>query len=442
MFNVDGCLDNHCNIIHTPPCMWFPSFKVTNANRRVTTISFHLPFINHLCRTTGEERRAAPTRLPILPYVNSVMAEPSYSYNNIIEKEEPKDKERFDDLVQPVDAWKLAQRDGVAPEPVVITSWRFDHQSGNTSETDAPTAGHAGHEPSDDEVIVVDHFLTPNECQSIIDTCESSGFTFWSNPSSSKASSAADATTPVDGADDTVPSVEQSPSSAFRTAFTVEVHQEVVAQRLWERLESISLGQIVSKVFSPDMPEADALFEADLVGVWQPVGICDNILFARYRNGGHFAPHVDGSNILDLNTRTLYTLLIYLNDCDAGGETFILKGDQCRAVMKDEETKRIHSTKDSRIGAVVPRRGRAAVFYHNVLHEGYPVVDGHEKYILRADVLYRRDPPILTEPNDIAAFELYQKARLLEADGRANEAVKAFMSVKKLSKGVAALYGL
>jgi leukotriene-A4 hydrolase len=45
------------------------------------------------------------------------------------------------------------------------------------------------------------------------------------------------------------------------------------------------------------------------------------LLFTRYGPGGHFSPHTDGNTVVDLNTRSLYSMLLYLNDCADGGQT-------------------------------------------------------------------------------------------------------------------------
>ena len=113
-----------------------------------------------------------------------------------------------------------------------------------------------------------------------------------------------------------------------------------------------------------------------------------------------------------------------------------------------------------------------------VLHAGERVGADSVKYCIRTDVMYRRDPPQCTEPNDLLAFELYQQvraapwrgrvaaptaitaapgqpgptisrhsastiwaqARELDAAGRAMEALPKFMRAAKLSKGIARAY--
>jgi hypothetical protein len=66
----------------------------------------------------------------------------------------------------------------------------------------------------------------------------------------------------------------------------------------------------------------------------------------RYHPGQRFAPHYDGSFIRTETERSLYTLMVYLNEGFSGGET---------ALLDLEET-------------VVPRTGTALLFQHPILH--------------------------------------------------------------------------
>ncbi|EPY32633.1 hypothetical protein STCU_02805 [Strigomonas culicis] len=189
------------------------------------------------------------------------------------------------------------------------------------------------------------------------------------------------------------------------------------------------------------MEHADELFEKDLEGEWVPDSMSENLLFGRYGPGGHFMPHIDGSTIVDLNKRSFYTVLVYLNDCPAGGETFLFSGEQQKVMVFDDSANKYRGSNTSRIGAVHPKKGSAAFFYYDLLHEGSPVLEG-KKYICRADLMYRREPPIFTSAKDLEAFQLYQDARLAESSGNAEEACRMFRRVSKLSPGVAELFYL
>ena len=88
----------------------------------------------------------------------------------------------------------------------------------------------------------------------------------------------------------------------------------------------------------------------------------------RYKPGQAFKPHYDGSYRKSETMESELTLLLYLNESFAGGETRFL----------DIETD------------VHPRTGSVLLFAHRVLHEGAEVTSG-TKYVLRSDVMYGTD---------------------------------------------------
>ena len=103
------------------------------------------------------------------------------------------------------------------------------------------------------------------------------------------------------------------------------------------------------------------------LGPWRAVGVNERFRYYRYDPGQYFRWHGDGAFIRSEVERSLYTAMVYLNDeCDGG-------------------------TTDFRDGvSVAPRRGMGLVFEHHLVHQGAPVARGR-KYVLRTDVMYRRD---------------------------------------------------
>lgn len=317
-----------------------------------------------------------------------------YSYNNIIEKNEPCKKDVIENLqlsLSPTGA---------------VRQFRVDERV---------------------DVVVVEGFLSNDECDQLIAACEKVGYTFWRKKDPNAEGEEAGC-------------CGEAEARAFRVVDTIEANFPTLSQVLSSRIEKVV--KLDPKTFSPSMEGAEELFARDLEGTWVPQQLAQNLLFARYGAGGHFSPHIDGSTIVDINTRSLYTLLIYLNDCEAGGETVLFDGEQAEVLKRDPESGKYIGRRENRIGAVKPTKGTAAFFYYDVLHEGSPVGEGHSKYIIRGDFLYRRNPPILTAENDMKAFELYEKARVAESNGDVFAACEMFQRVRKLSKGVAELYQL
>jgi hypothetical protein len=105
---------------------------------------------------------------------------------------------------------------------------------------------------------------------------------------------------------------------------------------------------------------------------WRAVGLNERFRVYRYDPGQRFAPHTDGYFERNNGERSHFTFLVYLNEGFEGGATAF------------------HERRASLL--VTPERGQALVFYHRQLHEGMPVVRGR-KYVLRTDVMYRREAP-------------------------------------------------
>lgn len=101
----------------------------------------------------------------------------------------------------------------------------------------------------------------------------------------------------------------------------------------------------------------------DVAGVHVPVRIY------RYEPGQHFGLHQDQSYFGEDGTKSLLTLMVYLNEDFGGGETDFPEQGQL----------------------IVPRTGTALLFQHMLLHAGNRVTSG-SKLVLRSDVLYRPEP--------------------------------------------------
>ena len=94
------------------------------------------------------------------------------------------------------------------------------------------------------------------------------------------------------------------------------------------------------------------------IGRSTAVGFNERFRFYRYDVGQKFAPHYDGHFQRDDGDRSELTVLFYLNDDFAGGET---------EFYTDDRTLRY---------SIRPERGMALVFAHLQLHEGAPVTSG------------------------------------------------------------------
>ncbi|RNF17028.1 uncharacterized protein Tco025E_04960 [Trypanosoma conorhini] len=317
-----------------------------------------------------------------------------YSYNNIIDKGEPSNKEVID-------------RVPLCLEPAgIVSQHRVDDRV---------------------DVVVVENFLSSAECDELVAACEKVGYTFWRQKDANAIC-------------DEGKCGGEKEARAFRVVDTIEATFPQLSQALSERIQKVV--HLEPKTFDSSATGSADMFSRDLEGTWVPLTLSSNLLLGRYGPGGHFSPHLDGSTVVDLNTRSLYTLLIYLNTCERGGETVMFTGEQADLLELDAKTGKYTGKEVNRVGAVCPKKGSAVFFFCDVLHEALPVGKGGSKYIIRGDFLYRREPPILTAENDKRAFELYEQARVAESGGNAMLACELFQRVRKLSKGVAELYQL
>ena len=190
-------------------------------------------------------------------------------------------------------------------------------------------------------------------------------------------------------------------------------------------------------------------WERDIEGEWEAEGTNDDILLSRYGSGGHFAPHTDGYSVRDLNHRSMYSIIIYLNTPESpaegggsgGGGTRFYSDDAKGKLIKDDQGR---FTSDDRyaLEMVEAVAGRALVFYHNHIHEGTPPIPGSNKFIIRSDVMYRRRVPICTLPQDIEAYDLYCRAVDFAGDGKEAQALPLFQRAFRISPNLADLYGM
>mgnify|MGYP000847549343 FL=1 len=121
---------------------------------------------------------------------------------------------------------------------------------------------------------------------------------------------------------------------------------------------------------------------SDDSGMWHRVGLNARFRICRYEAGQSFRIHQDGAHTAGENIASRLTCQLYLNSADefSGGAT------------------RFYSARHGELlGGVRPERGTVIVFDHQLWHDGEAVPAGC-KYVLRTDVLYRREGPAPATP--------------------------------------------
>ena len=167
--------------------------------------------------------------------------------------------------------------------------------------------------------------------------------------------------------------VAPEPFGPYRCSARADLDDHDVKFPLVGEQRSIDLAtRNNTRVMWDDAAEADALL-ARVASQVPPVlsgmlrsGANPRLRIYRYAPGQRHGVHWDTVVELDDGVRSLLTLVFYLNDDFAGGET---------------EFPELERT-------VAPRAGRALLFQHRVLHTASEVLRG-EKLVLRTDVLYR-----------------------------------------------------
>ena len=164
-------------------------------------------------------------------------------------------------------------------------------------------------------------------------------------------------------------------------------------------------------------------------GEWVPCGLNVYFRLCRYSPGGHFAPHYDGHYLVDSHTRSFYTFMIYLNGGFEGGTTNWVSEDQM--LFCDPDTGIFRAEDRYVLGRVTPIAGSALVFTHHLLHEGATLQSG-EKYILRTEVMYKRQSEKQLHPDEERAIKYLEEAEEAEYNKEASRAAELYRKAFKL----------
>ena len=113
--------------------------------------------------------------------------------------------------------------------------------------------------------------------------------------------------------------------------------------------------------------------------------VSDYFRFMKYENGGQHYPHYDTDFVIDKNTITKYSLVMYFNDCKDGELVFCKdfrenhqNSDWNRQVKEEEILLKIK-----------PTAGMIVLFPHTLCHAVLPFT-GEERNIVRGDLEFVR----------------------------------------------------
>jgi len=235
-------------------------------------------------------------------------------------------------------------------------------------------------------------------------------------------------------------------AAAFRCCDTVEVTAPELAAALWARIAPRVQPRVTFAPGSGRGGAEDAAVERGLAGVWEACGVNEVLLFTTYGPGGHFSPHTDGNTVSGLNQRSLYSLLVYLDDCQDGGQTTLFApppgSEASQRLFARDASGRLRWPPEWVACAVPVVGGTALCFGQQTPHEGAPVGPGCRKVLIRTDVMYRRVPPVCEDAAGRAAYAAFLEAGAAEAGGEAMAAMQLYRRAARLSLPFAELMGL
>ncbi|KAJ3130245.1 hypothetical protein HK098_004292 [Nowakowskiella sp. JEL0407] len=204
----------------------------------------------------------------------------------------------------------------------------------------------------------------------------------------------------------------------YRDCVRVLASSDEFADILWRR--------IISHLTREDFENVRPYGFGATKGTWAPAGVNPMIRFSKYNKGGHFQRHRDGGFVIHDDLRSIFTVLIFLNDDFMGGETTFYSDVQG----------------DSPCLKFNPAAGTAVIFNHDCRHAG-EIVEGGVKYILRTDIMFQRiDMPIWEDSRvdrNYQNFEdykeaerLYQLSIELQKNGDPEGSTKAYLSALEM----------
>lgn len=264
----------------------------------------------------------------------------------------------------------------------------------------------------------IDNVLTKEECASLIKEIDnSSSLSFW-----------------CQGKED-----DESVRS-FRNAKTIEIHSDLFCDRIWSRIEPLFHNQPEFVVhISPNPDDED--YERDLIGDWFAKGLNPDSLFVRYPSSGSFAPHTDGRAIIDFNTRSHYSVVLFLNSVEkhCGAGTRFYEESVVKQLKKEEN--RWTGDTSLILDEVEAVAGRFLFFHQSLVHEGVPPAENYLKYIIRSDIIYERSPKICDSEKDRQAYQIFRQAEEVAENGFVEQSLQLFKKAFKLSPLLSEIMG-
>jgi hypothetical protein len=243
--------------------------------------------------------------------------------------------------------------------------------------------------------VEIKEIFTPQECQEILKNAKKYGFSSLSNTYSK----------------------DQRDSSRLC------IFDENLSSTLWYRLEKI-IGQISNNKTHP--------FGFDVNGVWKPVFINNCFRLSKYEKDSiGFKPHFDSQFSGSFHLKSIFSLVIYLNDDFKGGKTKFYSKKNPQIDLKNfkgltlkEEIKLNGGMESYDSKSIKPIVGNGMMFNHDILHSGEKIKEG-TKFVLRTDVVFQRvkvEKSIFNTKLFSTCTDLFREAQNQELEGNIQKA--------------------
>lgn len=126
---------------------------------------------------------------------------------------------------------------------------------------------------------------------------------------------------------------------------------------------------------------------------WKFIGVNPLFRFIKYKQDGGLVPHYDWSYIQDNTTRSLVTLVIYLDYDGEGGLTRFIQDSQIELKFNDRDLsdwdKKLPVDSELILNKLGGVSGNGLLFDHAILHDSEPLIKGN-KIIIRTDLMFEK----------------------------------------------------
>lgn len=228
--------------------------------------------------------------------------------------------------------------------------------------------------------VVLDHVLSPSECDTLVQMAEASV----ADRGKSGTRTWTPALVNVGGGWETL-------NKDYRNSDRIVWDNQKVMDRLWARCaRADGVRERLAQVVEPpsERMRKNGIQQGH---IWHYERLNERMRFLRYGPGQFFRPHCDGPFSQEVDgqvLKTFYTLHLYLNDSISAASGELAVGPNQMARLEGGATSFL-STDEVRRVDVNPRAGRVLIFQHRGLyHSGDDVVQGL-KFTMRTDALFR-----------------------------------------------------